>query len=40
MVPRDQIIEELNAVKAERDFYHNKLMRVKEKLSEGRHTTP
>lgn len=40
IVPHDHIIEELNAVKAERDFYHNKLMRVKEKLSEGRHTTP
>ena len=25
---------------AERDFYYNKLLRVKEKLSEGRMTTP
>lgn len=36
----DKIVEELEKIKAERDFYHNKLLRVKEKLSEGRRTTP
>lgn len=34
------IKEELAKVRAERDFYHDKLMRVKDKLSEGRRTTP
>jgi hypothetical protein len=36
----EKILEELQIVKAERDFYHSKLMRVKQKLSEGRKTTP
>ena len=36
----EELKEELERVKAERDFYHSKLMRVKEKLSDGRLTTP
>jgi hypothetical protein len=37
------ISEELEKVRQERDFYHSKLMRVKEKITEGRksrETTP
>lgn len=33
-------MDELSRVKSERDFYLNKLMRVKQKLTEGRKTTP
>jgi hypothetical protein len=33
-------MEELEKIKAERDFFHNKLMRVKMKLSEVSRTTP
>jgi len=36
MIKDDKIVEELEQVRQERDFYHSKLMRVKEKLSEGR----
>ena len=32
-VMNDKILEELQLVRAERDLYHSKLMRVKEKLS-------
>lgn len=39
-VTDEKIVEELEKCKQERDFYHSKLMRVKEKLSEGRRTTP
>ena len=36
MIKDDKIVEELEQVRQERDFYRSKLMRVKEKLSEGR----